>query len=363
MTFTGRFRHRMRFSMRVWPRDIGAANRSLRQKEIPVSGMWLNKYGKMEVVYRYGNIPTQFHAFELSDADADKLTEVGAAGAVLGKMVIHCPGTRDGSVKKECRLEVNVTVYPDAPDGKTYHNGLYNFIDCKPEEIPAELTKVWGVLYGFAVRHEERFWGKKRRAARVAAVQPYEYKGHVILDNPQLLDIDTLARQIMMGKAILLSDTAFTGKMADIVRERLEYYTVPGRKPDEEGGLFHGYQLGGYVFRYHRAVERDAQHLARHMEKMHESVRNGGQVRRRDIFIRAVIDRIATKYGLSEQRVMLRFIQGGILDYLIRSYEAAASDGRLYIHGIPEHDMRAFINYAVNIVSFIVEGLTDEEAA
>ena len=361
MKFTGRFRHHLRFSFRVWPRGMFAIRTALKAKEWSVDGMTFNSNAKLEVVHRFGI--KSFAPFELEDADADKLTSVGSANAVLGKMIVHCPGTFLETEKKECRLEVNVTVYPDAATAKPFHLGKSLSIDCTEEGIPDALRENWDRMHTALVNHERNSRGRKRQAF-VDTIEPYAYNGHVIISNPQLADINLIARHIMEGKAVLLDAATFTHRMTDLVKKRLDYYVVPGRKPDEEGGLFMGYQLGGYVFRYHRRKWADFwAHKDEHLEHMHEIVRAKGQTNRRDVFCRTVIDRIAHKYGISEQRVMMRFVQSGILDYLIRSYEAAASDGRLQIRGDPLNDLRGFISKAVRVVSFIVEGLEPEEAA
>lgn len=362
MKLTGRFRHNLRFSFRVWPRGAFAIRTALKAKEWSVDGMTFNSNAKLEVVHRFGL--KQFAPFELEDADAEKLASVGSANAVLGKMVVHCPGTLLEDEKKECRLEVNVTVYPNAARCRPFHVGKSLSLDCTDEEIPDNLRRIWDRMHTALVRAERVKCGRDHLAF-VETIEPYAYNGHVILDNPQLVNIDLLARQIILeGKAILFDASVFSMRMVNVVKKRLDYYVVPGRKPDEEGGLFMGYQLGGYVFRYHRRKWADfAAHRAEHMRKMHERTRARGQVNRRDIFCRTVIDRIAHKYGTSEQRVMMRFIESGILDYLIRSYEAAAADGRLQIRGDPLNDLRGFISKAVRVVSFIVEGLEPEEAA
>ena len=354
----------MRFTVRVWPQGKGAVRLSTMRKEIPVSGMWLNDAGHMEAVYRYGKNPNQYQSFELSDEDADKITAVAAANAVLGDMTVHCPGTTDQSVKKECYLEVNVTVNPNATAYKPFLTAQSLALMCCEDEIPDRLRTVWERMHRAAVRKEFHRHGSKANAV-VARMEPYEYKGHVIYTNPQLVDIDLVAQQVMSGKAVLFSAGKFTGRMVGLIRERLDYYVVPGLKPEAEGGLFNGYQLGGYVFRYfpRTHLPEGVSRIAAHMKRMHQVRKDAGQANRRDIYIRTVIDRIAHKYGMSEQRVMMRFIESGILDYLVRSYEAAASDGRLYIHGIPSADLKGFINHSVRVVSFIVEGLSDGEGA
>ena len=364
MTFVGRFRHTMRFTVRVWPQGKGAVRLSTQRKEIPVSGMWLNGQGHMEAVYRYGRNPNQYQAFELSDEDADKVVSVGAADAILGELKVHCPGTTDQGVKKACYLEVNVTVYPNAATTRPYLGAGSLAIMCCEDEIPDRLRAFWDRQRASNIRAERATHGTKADAA-VARMEPYEYAGHVIYTNPQLVDVDIVAQQVLSGKAVLFSASAFTGRMVDLIRQRLDYYVVPGRRPEEEGGLFRGYQLAGYVFRYYpkTRVPEGVDRLAAHMEKMHSVTKAKGQVRRRDVYIRGVIDRIAHKYGISEQRVMTRFIEGGILDYLIRSYDTAASDGRLYIHGIPAYDLRGFVNHSARVVSFIVEGMTEEEVS
>ena len=361
MKFTGRFRHKLRFSFRVWPRGTFAINAALREKEWSVDGMTPNTNGKLAVVHRFNN--KLFAAFELNDEDAEKLAAVGSANAVLGKMVVHCPGTRFNYEKKECRLEVNVTVYPDASRYRPFHSGKALVLDCAEEEIPDALRRNWDKMHTALVNQVRRNCGAGRKAY-ADTIEPYAYNGHVILDNPQIADIDIIARHILAGKAVLLDSSVFTGKMARVVKDRLDYYVMPGRDPDEEGGLFMGYQLGGYVFRYRRRKWADfAAHQAEHIKAMHERNHARGQVNRRDVFCRAVFDRIAHKYGISEQRVLMRFLQSGILDYLIRSYEAAAADGRLQIHGDPKHDLQGFVGKAVRVVSFIVDGLDPEEDA
>ena len=82
MNYTGRWRHELKLTFRVWPRDARAMKLALAGEEWSGDGMTYNRNEHLEVVHRIGL--KGFAPFELSDADAMTLAAVGAASLAVG---------------------------------------------------------------------------------------------------------------------------------------------------------------------------------------------------------------------------------------------------------------------------------------
>ncbi|MBO5906234.1 MAG: hypothetical protein J6Q84_07440 [Kiritimatiellae bacterium] len=360
MSFIGKWQHKTRFSMRVWPRGEKAIKLSLAGEKWSVDGMTFNVNERLEVVHRLDQ--KNFAPFELSEDDAERLMSVGASGAKLGDMWIHCPGTLDSRAKKECYLEVNVTVYPQCAEEVRPFSGGRTAIHCQECDIEKEIRRQWADAddrtYKRILKHHGKALSSKWKASHVQN----EWNGYTLYSNPKILNVDVVAQNMFEGRVALFDARHFTGRMMEHLRKRLNYYVVPDRDPGEEGGLFRGYQFAGRFFLYFEETpkEEGVSKRASHVAKMNEATREKGRASRRTYFVRKVIEGIAERYGVSVQRVTTRFIEEGILDYLIRSAESVP-----YGVGIRPRQASQFygakIKEAVEIVSIIVEGLAAME--
>ena len=364
MRFTNRWQHKMTLTFRVWPREPRAHQLSVMGKEWSVDGLTYNRNEHLEACHRLGQ--KGFAAWEISDADALTIAASGTAGAVVEKMRVKCPGTMDGRIKKECWLEVDVTVYPNAntkPYGPAMR--LTRTVACPWDGLAARLQEQW--RQGDAVQrgHMTRNCGKERQAKWLPTFEPRTFEGFEMYESRTVINVPRIAESIMSGKVVVFKVGDVDTETFQKLRDKLNYYTIPGRKPEEEGGLYRGYQLGDGVIRWaRRAVEGDPDYgREAHMRKMHRATREAGQSRRRTHFVEQVVTRISERFGVSRQRTMSVFIEQGLVDYLVRSYDAAAAEGKLRIHSDPGTDMRGFVSEAVRIVEFFIEGVLDREVA
>ena len=364
MRFTNRWLHSMTLSFRAWPREPQAHRLSVMAKEWSVDGLTYNRNEHLEACHRIGQ--KNFAAWEISDEDALALSASGTAGARVERMRIKCPGTMDSQARKECWLEVDVTVYPDAcskPYGPALR--LARTVECPWDRLAERLASVWSRADEVQVKHMARSFGRARAEAWLKTFEPRTFDGFELYGAADAIDVSKVAESILAGKVVVFRSADVDADTFMKLRERLNYYTVPGRAPDEEGGLYRGYQLGDGVIRWtRRTVEGDPDHGPEaHLRKMHEATRSAGQSRRRTIFVEQVVMRVSERFGVSRQRAMSVFLEEGIVDYLVRSYDAAAEAGKLYVHGNPEKDLRGFISEAVRIVAFYIEGVMGREVA
>ena len=364
MTFTNRWQHRMTLTFRAWPREARAHKLSVMAEEWSVDGMTYNRNEHLEVVHRIGQ--KGFAAWELSDEDAATLSLVGDTGAKIERMRVRCPGTMANTYKKECWLEAEILVYPDAvariygPAGRKTRT-----LACPWDELEDLIKKRWS--QGDAVSENRvRNWTSRERYAKwKATYEPRTFSGFEVYISAQVINLEEIARKILAGKVVVFKDTAVSAELMAELRDKLNYFTFEGRKPDEPGGLLKGYQLGDGIIRWTKRTPKTDPDYGRegHMRKMHQKRTIEGQERRRTIFVGEVVEGVARKYGISHQTVMSVFLAEGLVDYLMRSYDAAAKGGKLYVHGIPRHDLRGFVSEAVRVVSFFIEGITEREVA
>ena len=327
MNYTGRWRHELKLTFRVWPRDARAMKLALAGEEWSGDGMTYNRNEHLEVVHRIG--AKGFAPFELSDADAATLSAIGDAGAKLGEMMIRCPGSLAEIAKKECWLDVRVVVYPKAK---------WRNPEC-----------------GFRSHYIE---GETPEAA--LAAKGVEAGKVIFVDRPAQIDVAGFARQMVAEDAVLVFDSRrIAGALAKRVREQLSYAVFADRRPDEEGGLYLGYQLADRVFRWQRRVpaERREAERADRLDRMHRATREKGAASRRAYYIGNVVRRIAEKYGVSEQRVMSRFVEEGILDWLLRSVDKV----KPVLMRETASLLRGKVSDAVRSIDFYIRGLGDGE--
>ena len=348
--YIGRWMHRLKLHFRVWPKWKEAHDAIASMKRITVNGMRINDDGLPEVWH------TNAHgswgcAFEMSEDDFDVLTAIPKAGARLplrkGDMTIHAPGTSDSRVKKECWLEVPVFAYHDAPEA---------------------MATLWGRGWKQAAPHE------------VAGTTPEDALGQagapcgriVFFERDEDIDEDVIFREVVEHDAMIVLNrrpahpggtgvSAETGKR--LVR-RARFWTVPGRRPWEDGGALRGYQFPDRIVRWHPCAggaSREEVQSAR-LRLMHETVREQGRASRRTYFLEKTVDRFAERVGMSRQRVVARFLDDGVVDWLMRSVEV--------VQPVPGRDanslLRGRVSDAVEALEFYyraVEGMAERSSA
>ena len=307
--YIGRWKHRLTLRFRVWPKFKETHEAIAKEKTIPVNGIRINDDGKAEIWnQKRGGICGS--VFEISDDDFDVITAIPKAGArmpMYRHMVVHAPGTIDNLVKQECWLEVPVFAYPDAPERR---------------------ITLWGSGWSGISPHE--VFGETPEAALGRAGAP---SGRIVLlENDEDIDEELIWREIVEHDAmIVLNRRPDSGRHGGVTKEmgrrlmaKAMFWTVPGRQPWEDGGVFRGYQFADRIVRWTRRIdeknraENDAQRLAR----MHDTTRDKGRSSRRRYFLENVVTRFAERVGISRQRVMARFLDEGVVDWLMRSVDA-----------------------------------------
>lgn len=348
--YIGRWMHRLKLHFRVWPKWKEAHDAIASMKTITVNGMRINDDGLPEVWHTNAH-GSWGYAFEMSEDDFDVLTAIPKAGARLplrkGDMTIHAPGTFDSRVKKECWLEVPVFAYHDAPEA---------------------MATLWGRGWKQAAPHE------------VAGTTPEDALGQagapcgriVFFERDEDIDEDVIFREVVEHDAMIVLNrrpvhpggtgvSAETGKR--LVR-RARFWTVPGRRPWEDGGALRGYQFPDRIVRWHPCAggaSREEVQSAR-LRLMHETVREQGRASRRTYFFEKTVDRFAERVGMSRQRVVARFLDDGVVDWLMRSVEA--------VQPVPGRDanslLRGRVSDAVEALEFYyraVEGMAERSSA
>ena len=153
----------------------------------------------------------------------------------------------------------------------------------------------------------------------------------VFIENDEEIDEDMILREVLQNDAmIVLNHRPATGLKSGVstragrrLIEKAMYWTVPGRQPWEDGGVLRGYQFPDRIVRWNRRVDPDKREdeASARLGSMHESTREKGRASRRTYFIENVVTRFAERVGMSRQRVMARFLDEGVVDWLIRSVD------------------------------------------
>ena len=325
--FIGRWRHRDKLVFRVWPMYKETHRAIVRQEEIPIDGFMATKDGRMVAMYHSKDV--RECAFEVRDEDVETLAAASAADARLrlDEMVVHAPGTTDEKVRMECWLEIPFDVYPKAPYrtsndsmAKSDQSPLLRCVHAT--DIDAELAK-----------------------------RGCEFDKVVVIETEDDIDENLICRKVVEENAMIaFTANGVLGRRANEILRRARYWVVPGRRPEEDGGIFRGYQFCDRFVRWHYRIpeEERAARRGEHMEKMHEIVREQGQSRRRVYFTDQVVNRFAERIGMSRQRVASRFLDDGVIDWLARSADK--------VKPRPFHDakftMSPLANKAVDALEF-----------
>ena len=305
----------MKLVFRVWPMCRETHLAIARMKTIPITGMMINKYGHLEAWHQIHGIKA--YRFELADDDADLLASVGCANAKLcTDMLVHAPGTTDITVKQDCWLEAKVDVYPDA-------NCRIGKFSCEDVTIPRPAT----------INDEDLDAGLIGKGIK--------YSKAYIIECEDDFDEEILCREVVEHDAVIVLKPSSVplAKLRKFMK-RTKYWVVPGKKPDEPGGAFCGYQFCDRIFRWvHRGDPATLKERLRTItDKMHEITREKGRATRRKYFVDETVNRFAKKVGWPRQRVTSRFLNDGVIDLLLRSVDALppphlARDAKSYLRG------------------------------
>ena len=306
--FIGRWKHRLKLHFRVWPKFKETHQAIAKEKIIPVNGIRITDDGKPEIWNQTsGGICGA--VFEISDEDFDIITAIPKAGArmpMYRNMVVHAPGTTANHVKMECWLEVPVFAYPDASERK---------------------ITLWGCNWSANAPHE--VFGETPKDALGLAGAPTDRI--VFIENDEDVDENIIWREIVENNAMVVLNRrpgsglrcGVSTEMGHKLIEKASFWTVPGREPWEDGGALRGYQFPDRIVRWNRRVEvenREAETAAR-LDRMHETTREIGRSNRRKYFLENTVTRFAERIGWPRQRVMARFLDDGIVDWLMRSVD------------------------------------------
>lgn len=306
--YIGRWKHRLTLHFRVWPKFKETHEAIAKEKLIPINGIRITDDGKAEV-WNQTSAGICGAVFEMSDDDFDVLTAIPKAGARMPayrKMVVHTPGTTDIRIKKECWLEVPVFAYPEASESK---------------------ISIWGSWWSGRSPHE--VFGETPEDALGLAGASYDKI--VFIENDEDVDEDLICREVVENNAIIVLNhrpetTRRGGVSAEMGRKlmaKAAFWTVPGREPWEDGGALRGYQFADRIVRWIRRLDaenRDAETETR-LAAMHESTRDKGRSSRRKYFLENTVTRFSERIGWPRQRVMARFLDDGIVDWLMRSVD------------------------------------------
>ena len=304
--YIGRWLHRDKLVFRVWPKYKETHRAIVRMSEIPIDGLMPTKDGHIEAWHNTSK--AQAYRFELNAQDVEILGAAEAAGAKLNlrRMVVRAPGTLDEHVKKECWLEIPFIAYPDAGTRTRSTAGMY-----QDDGVPQVRN-----LCGTDLETELKKNG-------------YEYGKIVAIDSEDEIDEDMICREVVENDAMIVFPRItqyggnVSGERARAILKRAKFWIVPGRRPDEDGGLYRGYQFCDRFIRWNHsfAPGERSEWVKDMLDRAHEATREKGRSVRRVYFTENVIDRFATRVGMSRQRVTSRFLDDGILDWMLRSVD------------------------------------------
>ena len=333
--YIGRWKHRLTLHFRVWPKYKETHRAIAKEALIPINGIRITDDGKPEV-WNQTSAGICGAVFEMGEDDFDVLTAIPKAGArmpMYRKMVVHTPGTTDERVKKECWLEVPVFAYPEASESK---------------------ISIWGAGWTGLSPHE--IFGETPEDA--LGLAGASYGKIVFIENDEDVDEDLICREVVTNDAIIVlnhrpSSGARVGVSTEMGRKlmaKAAFWTVHGREPWEDGGVLRGYQFADRIVRWMRRVDEEnrAENNAQRLARMHDSTRDKGRSSRRKYFLENVVTRFAERIGWPRQRVMARFLDDGIVDWLMRSVDNV----KPILYRETSSLLRGRISEAVNALEF-----------
>ena len=305
--YIGRWKHRLNLHFRVWPKWELTHKAILTEKDIPITGIRIDKKGHPELWHQ--KIGRRAFVFEMDDADFDIIAALPKAGArmpMYKKMVVHAPGTADERVKKECWLDVPVFAYEKASERR---------------------ITLWGS--GWSVKSPHEITGDTiEDALGLAGLGKAKY---VFIESDEEIDDDMILREVVENDALIVLNhrpahglrSGVSSRAGQRLVEKACYWTIPGRDPCEDGGALRGYQFPDRVVRWIRRIdpEKREDEASARLDSMHETTREKGRASRRTYFIENVVTRFAERIGWPRQRVMARFLDDGVVDWLVRSVD------------------------------------------
>ena len=333
--YIGRWKHRLTLHFKVWPKYKLTHKAIATMKDIEVDGIRIADGGYPEIWHKTAQGECGY-IFEISDDDFDILAAMPKAGARMPahrKMIVHAPGTTDITVKKDCWLEVPVFAYPKASE---------------------KMITFWGA--GWTTKAPHEVFGETPEDALGLAGAP---TGRIVfIEKDEDVDEEAIWREIVEHDAMVVLNrrpepgfrSGVSTKMGHRLIEKAMFWTVPGRQPWEDGGLFRGYQFPDRIVRWakrYNAENRKAANAER-LDTMHEATRQKGRNNRRTYFLDHVVTRFAERIGMSRQRVMAKLLDDGMVDWLMRSVDN--------VQAIPFREtsslLRGRITEAVNVLEF-----------
>lgn len=305
--YIGRWKHRLNLHFRVWPKWELTHKAILTEKDIPITGIRIDKKGHPELWHQ--KVGRRAFVFEMDDADFDIIAALPKAGArmpMYKKMVVHAPGTADERVKKECWLDVPVFAYEKASERR---------------------ITLWGS--GWSVKSPHEITGDTiEDALGLAGLGKAKY---VFIESDEEIDDDMILREVVENDALIVLNhrpahglrSGVSSRAGQRLVEKACYWTIPGRDPCEDGGALRGYQFPDRIVRWIRRIdpEKREDEASARLDSMHETTREKGRASRRTYFIENVVTRFAERVGMSRQRVMARFLDDGVVDWLVRSVD------------------------------------------
>ena len=306
--YIGRWQHRLKLRFRVWPKFKETHKAIVTEKEILVNGIRINDDGRPEVWHM--TAPGECgYIFEVGDDDFDVITAIPKAGARMPRfhpMKIMTPGTTDNRVKKECWLEVSVFAYPNASERR---------------------ITMWGAAWSGIAPHEV-FGETVEDALGLAGAPTGRF---LFIENDEDVDEDAICREIVENDAMIVLGRrpmpncrgGVSTEMGRRLIEKANFWTVPGREPWADGGALRGYQFPDRIVRWVRRVDEEnrAENDTLRLARMHDITRDKGRSNRRKYFLENVVTRFAERIGWPRQRVMAKFLDDGIVDWLMRSVD------------------------------------------
>lgn len=337
--FMGRWRHKGSLMFRAWPMFVEARKAATTRKEIPISGMLATKSGQIEFWTFDGKRPLRF---EIGEKDVETIVNAAELDVkmLFDKMVVHCPGTLDIRVKKECWLEVPYIAYPKAPFRKVQSNGWGSYNDPKVPNV----TKITGATIAEALQNGG-----------------VDYSKVIAVGSDEEVDEDIFIREIVENNAaIVFPRNGVSGRVKRKLMEKAKYWVVDGRRPEEAGGALQGYEITDRFFNWNHTLGASLnkeEWKAEMLRRAHDATREKGRCSRRTYFLENVINRFAERVGQSRQHVTSRFLNEGIIDWLHRSVDE--------VKPILGRDtptlLRGRVNEAVNALEFYYRAMEGEQ--
>ncbi len=303
--YIGRWSHRLALHFRVWPKWKLAHDAIKRETDFPINAMRIGEDGAPELWHQIE--ARNAHVFEISDEDFDVIGSIPKAGARrMRGMAVRAPGTLDSRVKMECWVEVPVIAYAKAPE---------------------RIITPWGRKWNRRSPHEI-FGETPEDALGLAGMGRPKI---VFIEKDDDIDGEMILREVLENDAmIVLNRRKSEGGKSYVsvdagnrLVQKAMFWTVPGRRPWEDGGALRGYQFADRIVRWSRQLDPENRAAARqsNLEKMHEASRAKGRSNRRQYFLDNTVNRFAERVGMSRQRVVSKFLGDGVVDWLMRSVD------------------------------------------